>query len=174
MLIWINGTFGVGKTTTSKLVAEQTGWRLFDPEHVGYLLAANLRDLTFDDFQDLAPWRTLVPKVINEIKGFTDASVMVAVQTVLVEDYWAELGDGFRQFELPVHHVVLDCDEGELRRRIETDEIEAQALDWRLDHIARFEAAGPWLTEAADIVIDTTNLTPAEVAKAVVGSVSLR
>jgi broad-specificity NMP kinase len=33
MLVWINGTFGVGKTTTAKALTDRLpGHRLFDPE----------------------------------------------------------------------------------------------------------------------------------------------
>ena len=69
---------------------------------------------------------------------------------------------------LPVFHVALDCDEGELRRRIETDEIENEAMEWRLDHIGRFQEARSWLAEAADLVLDTTNLTPESAAATIV------
>lgn len=168
MLVWINGTFGVGKTTTGNLVAAETQWRLFDPEHVGYLLAANLKDLEFDDFQDLPPWRTLVPVVADQLRRFTGCAAMVAVQTVLVEDYWNELRQGLAEHDLPVFHVVLDCQETELRRRIDTDEVESQARQWRLDHIENFHRAMPWLTRSADLVIDTTDLTPDDVARRVV------
>ena len=168
MIVWINGTFGVGKTTTANAVLEQTGWRIFDPEHVGYLLAGNLKDLEFDDFQDLPPWRNLVPAVAEEIYRYTNPKAMLAVQTVFVESYWGELMKGLTERGLPVLHVVLDCDEAELRRRIETDEVESQALEWRLDHITRFEAARPWLTQSADLVLDTTTLKPESAAKAIV------
>ena len=94
MIIWINGTFGVGKTTTANALLKGSSWRLFDPEHVGFLLAGNLRDLEFDDFQDLPPWRELVPAVADEIYRFTGPEGMVAVQTVLVADYWDELVRG--------------------------------------------------------------------------------
>lgn len=53
-IIWINGTFGAGKTTTAgKLVELTDRTRLFDPEHVGYMLSANLSDQQFTDFHDL-------------------------------------------------------------------------------------------------------------------------
>ena len=138
MIVWINGPFGVGKTSTANAISEQTGWRLFDPEHVGYLLAANLRDLEFDDFQDLPPWRSLVPAVVDEIYRYTNPTAIIGVQTVLVERYWSELADGLAQRGLSVLHVVLDCEEAELRHRIENDEIESEALEWRLDHLAAF------------------------------------
>jgi len=56
VIIWLNGTFGVGKTTTAaQLVGDLPDARLFDPEYVGYLVAEHLRDHQFTDFQQLAP-----------------------------------------------------------------------------------------------------------------------
>ncbi|MEM8924228.1 MAG: AAA family ATPase [Actinomycetota bacterium] len=167
MIVWINGTFGVGKTTTAQAVRDATGWRLFDPEHVGYFLAGHFRDQEIADFQDLPPWRALVPAVAEEILRHTGHDAMLAVQTVLVEDYWRELAAGFAGRGIPVHHVVLDCAEAELRRRIETDEIETQARQWRLDHLTHYAEAQRWLATAADLVIDTSSLSVAEVAAAV-------
>lgn len=141
MIIWINGPFGVGKTTTARLASELSGWRVFDPEHVGYLLAGNLRDRDFDDFQDLPPWRRLVPVVADEIFRYTDSNAMLAVQTVLVEAYWSELLAGLSKRGLSVFHVVLDAAEDVLRGRIETDEEEQQAVQWRLNHLARYQPA---------------------------------
>ena len=44
-MIWINGTFGVGKTTTAEaLVEAEPALRLFDPEAVGYMLMHVLKD----------------------------------------------------------------------------------------------------------------------------------
>lgn len=172
MLVWLNGTFGVGKTTTAEALDQRTEWRLFDPEHVGYLLQSNLRDVEHDDFQDLAPWRSLVPIVAAEIQRFTANPAMVAVQTVLRQEYWTELEQGFGRQGLPVFHVVLDCERQELTRRIEHDEVEATAKDWRLDHLDRFDQARPWLTEAADLVVDTTEAAPDEVAVQITDAVT--
>lgn len=171
-ILWLNGTFGVGKTATAgRLTALAPELRLFDPEHVGYLLAANLKDLKFDDFQELAPWRTLVPVVANELVNFTGQR-LVAVQTVLVEDYWRELRSGLDDFGLSVFHVVLDCDRPTLEARIRADEVESGALDWRLDHIATFADAKPWMTSRADLVVDTGNLTPDQVATTILDAMT--
>lgn len=52
MMIWINGPFGVGKTTAGKsVVAAQPAFRLFDPEAVGYMLMHSMKDQTFDNFR---------------------------------------------------------------------------------------------------------------------------
>ncbi|MCP5029293.1 MAG: AAA family ATPase [Actinomycetia bacterium] len=159
MIVWLNGAFGVGKTTAAQVVCDQAGWRLFDPDQVGSMIAANLSDLEFRDFQDLRPWRRLVPAVAEEIQRYTNTP-LVAVQTVLVEDYWAELAADFEQREMPVVHVVLDCGTEELRRRIESDEVEGQAKQWRLDRLAEFGRARDWLTRSADVALDTTQSRP--------------
>ncbi len=45
MIVWLNGTFGAGKTTTAaELQTLMPGARVFDPETVGYMLMANLAD----------------------------------------------------------------------------------------------------------------------------------
>ncbi len=71
---------------------------------------------------------------------------------------------------LPVFHVVLTCDEDELKRRIEGDEVEAQARDWRIDHIAKFQEARVWMARSADLVIDTTSTAPSAVARQIVAA----
>jgi hypothetical protein len=68
VLVWINGPFGVGKTTAAQQIRERDArWRIFEPESVGYMLRANLAEVTLDDFQDLPAWRTLVPVVAHEL-----------------------------------------------------------------------------------------------------------
>ena len=164
MIIWLNGTFGAGKTTTARQLATRLGnSRVFDPELVGYLLAAALDDHEFRDFQDLPPWRQLVPVVTASIAGFTGQH-LIAVQTVLREDYWQELSQGLARTQLDLLHVLLHVDADELARRIEADEREASARQWRLDHVGDYQRAQPWLRATADLVIDTTRLPVAEVA----------
>ena len=62
-----------------------------------------------------------------------------------------------------VVHIVLDADEGTLRNRIENDEVELSGRQWRLDHIAKYAAARKWMTEDADLVIDTSSLEAGDV-----------
>lgn len=61
MIIWLNGTFGAGKTTTAAaLIPMLGGFPVFDPETVGYMLAPNVADLRVSDFQHWPAWRPLV------------------------------------------------------------------------------------------------------------------
>ena len=49
-VLWLNGTFGVGKTTTARLVVERAaGVRVYDPERV--LLRHHPPDVEVTDVQ---------------------------------------------------------------------------------------------------------------------------
>lgn len=157
MLLWINGTFGAGKTTTAHAVrAAEPAWRTFDPEWVGYLLREHLRDIPVDDFQDIASWRRLVPTVAAAIRDESRTPDLMAVQTVLRQDYWTEIRSGLESVGFEVFHVLLDADEDSLRARIAADDVERDAAQWRLDHLAAYAIARPWMTAASDLVVDTT------------------
>ena len=171
MIIWLNGTFGVGKTTTGQaLVEARPALRLFDPEQVGYMLMNSLKDQTFGDFQDLPAWRALVPATALEIRRHTGQD-LVAVQTVLREDYWAELKASFNELDEQVVHVVLDADAVTLRNRIENDQIELSARRWRLDHLETYTASRTWMIKEADLVIDTPRLAVGDVVSRIAEAV---
>src|SRR5690625_1288700 len=94
MIIWVNGAFGVGKTTAVRaLLSSLHGWRMFDPEEVGFMVRALLPDLVGSDFQDLPPWRSLVPVIAGEVREVTGQG-LIAVQSVLnqrSEEHTSEL-----------------------------------------------------------------------------------
>ncbi len=167
MIIWLNGTFGVGKTTTARhLVQAHPGLRLFDPEPVGYMVAKNLSDHPVADFQHHESWRRLTPLVADELVRATGQD-LVAVQTVLHEPYWDELATGLLARGHEVVHVVLEADAAEVRRRIDTDAVEVTARAWRHEHLAAYEGVREWLVRRADLVVDTSNLDVSGVASEV-------
>jgi hypothetical protein len=151
-------------------------FRPFDPEWVGYMLRANLTDRSLGgDFQNLSAWRRLVPIVAREVCDFAGGELVVA-QTVLVEQYWTELRTGLAQRGFDVFHVVLDVEPEALRSRIETDleNASTEARTWRLEHVAAFETNRDWMVNAADLVLDTTSLSPVDAAGAVLGAARAR
>ena len=131
MIIWLNGAFGAGKTMTARQLASRlANARQFDPELVGYLLMSALGDHEFKDFQDLPPWRELVPVFTEKIAGFTGQH-LIAVQTIMREDYWRELIQGFQRSPPDIFHVLLHVDSDVLAERIQADAVEAKACQWR-------------------------------------------
>ena len=74
MVIFINGSFGVGKTTVARLVAQRLPRStLFDPEPIGVVLmrlsALGPRGKSVDDFQDLRLWRAASIRLIRFLLG---------------------------------------------------------------------------------------------------------
>ncbi len=116
MIVWLNGTHGAGKTTTSALVRELIpDSRVFDAEKVGETLMDIKPGLpATDNFQHWPPWRPLVVETARRILDYTGGSLMMPV-TVLVERYWREISSGLVQHDIPVRHFVLHGRQ-ELRR----------------------------------------------------------
>ncbi|MFJ2770865.1 AAA family ATPase [Streptomyces sp. NPDC087300] len=171
MIIWLNGTFGAGKTTTAhELTALLPESRIFDAEQVGYMLR-HVPGLAQGDFQDLKPWRGLVVATASQLLDHLGGTLVVP-QTVLLHPYWQEIHEGLLAAGIPVHHFVLHADRATLARRIATDmkPDSIPARRWRRDHLTLYEEALPWLREAAR-VIDTTELPPALVAQRIATAV---
>jgi hypothetical protein len=93
VIVWINGTHGAGKTTTSALVQQLIpDSRVFDAEKVG----ATLMDITpglpeTDNFQHWPPWRQLTVETARRILDYTGGTLVMPT-TVLVEQYWRRGG----------------------------------------------------------------------------------
>jgi hypothetical protein len=162
----------VGKSTVARKIVERApGWRMFDPEFVGYMLKTQLADQPFSDFQDWPAWRQLVGPTAAAVAQQT-AQSLVVVQTVTSEKYWSELLRSMTDHDLNVTHVVLDCEPKELRRRVELDEVETGARQWRLDHVDSFVAAREWLRNRANQVIDTTHMDIDEIVGSILANVA--
>jgi hypothetical protein len=164
VIVWLNGTHGVGKTTTSALVQQLVpGSRVLDAEKVGEVLMDIRPGLpATDNFQHWAPWRPLVVETARRVLDFT-GGILVMPMTVLVEQYWSEIRDGLAAHSIPVRHFVLHADRATLERRIENDAVLGPSSFRRAHLDAYAEAAASWLGREADM-IDTVGRTPAQVA----------
>ncbi|MFI5533823.1 NUDIX domain-containing protein [Kitasatospora sp. NPDC051853] len=174
MIVWVNGTFGAGKTSACReLVGLLPGSVLYDPELVGYGLRHILppdRMATVSDFQDLAAWRRLVPEVAAALLAEVPGPLVVPM-TLLREDYRDEIFGGLAARGLAVHHLVLDADETILRERIAAREecpedpaASARVRSWCEEHLPQYRAARRWLSRDAQLV-DTGGLTPRQTAE---------
>lgn len=171
MIVWLNGTFGVGKTATAAALCKKwVGSRVFDPEEVGYSIVRNLPDYPISDFQDLEPWRRLTVCTIDEVSRFTGQH-LIAVQSVMRFEYWSELKAGLRERGHEVFHVLLETDNEHLRERIDSDEREKAAREWRLKQMERFVEERSWMTAEADLVVVNTSLSPEEVSDLIIGAI---
>lgn len=162
MIVWLNGTHGAGKTTTSALLQQLIpDSRVFDAEKVGETLMDVRPGLPeADNFQNWPPWRPLVVETARRILDYTGGTLVMPM-TVLVEQYWREISEGLALHAIPVRHFVLHADQGVLRRRIEGDTVLGPS-SFRLSYLDPYaDAFRDWLHDEAE-VIDTTDLTPAQ------------
>lgn len=172
VIVWLNGTHGVGKTTTSALLQQLIAdSRVFDAEKVGETLMDIRPGLPeTDNFQHWPPWRSLVVDTARRILDYTGGTLVMPM-TVLVEQYWREISDGLAYHAIPVRHFLLHADQDTLRRRIEGDTVLGPS-DFRLRYLGPYaEAFRTWLHDEAE-VIDTTDLTPAQAALRIAADVN--
>jgi broad-specificity NMP kinase len=170
MIVLINGAFGVGKSTVSRLLWQRVkGSRIYDPEWAGSVLmrlpaVLKLRGSGSDDFQDLEVWRWSV------VRGTRLARVL-ARETVIVpmafsrRDHFDEIVKGIRRFD---HDVKVFC----LKASLATIRERLQHRGERFDH-----RSGEWVIRNAQACIeahrdphfgepiDTEGISAAEVAK---------
>ncbi|MBD0710360.1 MULTISPECIES: NUDIX hydrolase [unclassified Streptomyces] len=173
MIVWLNGAFGAGKTSTAReLVDLIPNSTLYDPEATGGSLRALLpakRLAEVEDYQDLPMWRRLVvdtaAALLAEVGG-----VLVVPMTLLRQEYRDEIFGGLAARRIDVRHVLLASEETILRRRIEDradygdPETDARVRDWCHAHLAPYREALGWL--AADAyTVDTSALSASETAR---------
>ncbi|WP_405595782.1 NUDIX domain-containing protein [Streptomyces sp. NBC_01410] len=179
MIVWINGAFGAGKTSTARelidLIPNST---LYDPELIGGQLRHLLpqkRLAEVSDYQDLPIWRRLVvdtaAALLSELGG-----VLVVPMTLLRQEYRDEIFGGLASRRIPVRHVLLRPDETILRERIATREepdipdADQRVRQWAYDHIEPYLAALDWIGGDAH-VIDTSRLDPLQTARRIAAAV---
>lgn len=172
-MIWLNGTFGAGKTSTAEQLLQRIpDSRLYDPEEIGTLLHRLLPETADDDFQDIPAWRHLVAETAVVLHAHTGAQ-LITPMTLLHQKYASEIFDAVTAHGLPLTHILLHADTNELRVRITGHDMfpkdpqrNERVQAWRLDHLSDYAEALGWLQESAH-VIDTTHLTPSQTADAV-------
>nr|WP_206323807.1 NUDIX domain-containing protein [Streptomyces sp. HNM0574] len=174
-MVWLNGAFGAGKTTTAhELLDLLPGSTLYDPE----LLGAGLRQMLpkerlgeVDDVTELPSWRRLVADtaaaLLTEVPG-----PLIAPMTLLRRDFRDEIFGTLAARRIPVRHLLLHADETILRRRIgQRADREGESGRHRcLELIPAYRDALEWIGPEAH-VIDTTRLTPRQTAERIAEAV---
>ncbi len=176
MIVWLNGAFGAGKTSTAReLVGLIPASILYDPELIGHGLLSMLPAKRLDevsDYQQLPSWRKLVVDAAAAL--LMDArGPLVVPMTLLSQEYRDEIFGALAARGIPVLHVLLHSEETILRERLkrreetaEDQETAASAREWRLERLDDYNAALPWLTDDAHL-IDTSALSPRQAAERV-------
>jgi shikimate kinase len=151
MIIWLNGAFGVGKTTVGKeLVSLLPEGKLSDPERIGYIMRRTF--WRHVDYQDVPLWRRLTTRQVTRAGRRGTA---VVAMTVIRPDVFSEVTAGARVF-------LLTASRSTLEDRIARS---SEAREWRKTNLDRcIEAFG---STALGAPIDTDKRTPGEIAQVI-------
>jgi hypothetical protein len=123
MIVLINGSFGVGKTTVAYGLRDAlSGSVVYDPEWVGFMLMRlpdwlSVRGSGTDDFQDLAMWRRSVVAGTRLARAVASGPVIVPMAFTRL-DYFTEIISGIRQFEPLVKAYCLRASVSTIQRRL--------------------------------------------------------
>ncbi|MBP2476889.1 hypothetical protein JOF53_005761 [Crossiella equi] len=172
MLLWLNGTFGAGKTQVAHEIQRRLpGSHIADPELLGYGLHRMLprRVRLQEDFQDLPLWRSGTREMLGTVARRVRGTVLVPM-TLVNPQYFEEVVGGLRADGHEVGHYTLvvpsrDVLLRRLRSRGETRN------SWAAAQYERCAAAlaDPLFGEH----LDTEGLTVAQVAELVAGKAGL-
>jgi hypothetical protein len=118
VLLWINGPFGGGKTTTAYELHRRLDQSIVcDPEHLGYGLHRMLPSDLRTNFQSFAAWRQGVHEVLDLVARKSAGPVIVPM-TVINPGYFDQTVGRLRQDGHDVRHFSLLADRGTVLRRL--------------------------------------------------------
>jgi hypothetical protein len=107
VIIWINGLFGSGKSTTARLLADRLdGARIVDPEQIGFGLPTwhgNGGEL--DDIQHDPRWRGLTKDAVVAVEEAVGTAVVP--MTLFIPEYFEEVVGDLRRAGHELHHFTL-------------------------------------------------------------------
>ena len=149
--IWLNGAFGVGKTTVAEFLVERIdGATLSDPEVIGEMLRELLpAPWQEDDWQDISLWRKLTREAIAGLVDEGRAPLVVPM-TLVRPDYFDEIVGGLRRSGVDVRHFALVARSETLLARLGARDAESNkwARDGVVDCVASL--ADPRFAEHVD------------------------
>jgi hypothetical protein len=119
VIVWINGPFGVGKSTVAATLSDR--WpeaTVFDPEYLGFMLRNwHPPGAAVDDFQDLSVWRRLVVETASGLLRDFRRPLIVPM-TLLRREYFDEIVGTLRDQGVDVRHFCLVAGRDEVVRRV--------------------------------------------------------
>jgi hypothetical protein len=139
MILFINGPFGVGKTTVARLlvqiVRKMPRAMLYDPEVVGAVLRTIVGPFKqVKDYQDCGLWRRLVvggARLLRAVSGRT----LVIPMTVYRRNAFDPIVAGLRRADPDLSCFRLTAPQDVLMDRISSDTGAREACSWQTSHV---------------------------------------
>lgn len=134
MIILINGSFGVGKSTIAKLLRDALpGSAIYDPEWVGFILMRagkwfRIPGSGTDDFQDIHLWRRSVATGTMLIDRFVSGPIIVPM-TFSCREYLDEVLTSLRLRGSELSLFCLRASLATIERRLEKRRLDLDSKD---------------------------------------------
>lgn len=120
MIIWINGCFGVGKTSISEKLHEQIKDSfIYDPEIAGQFIWGNSPKCIArkGDFQDIPMWRDINYQMLKHI--YNNYSGMIIVPMTLVnKEYYNQIVGKLTIDGACIKHFILTAQKSTILKRL--------------------------------------------------------
>ena len=168
MIYWLNGSYGVGKSTVAECLKNRLPKaHIYDAEAVGNAVRDNFPEECKYSviFEGYTLWREVNYKLLKEIGERYDGDIIIPMTLVLKESY-EEIIKKLEESGVQVRYIVLDADRKTIHDRI----------------IARGEKEGCWCMQNIDMClealendphavhIDTQNKSPERITDEILGS----
>jgi len=126
MILWINGAFGAGKTTTAFALHKRIKNSIvYDPENAGYFMWKNSSNiLRKGDFQDYELWREMNYKMLKLISENFDGIIIVPM-TLANPQYHEEIIGRLTNDGIEIKHFILYLDKETIIKRLSRREFKS-------------------------------------------------
>ena len=169
-VIWLNGAFGVGKTTVARALASRLPDALIlDPEDIGRMLRKIVAaDPRTSDFQDIPSWRRLTVATIESVLRDHPGPLVVPM-TIVDPIYFDETVGRLRRSDITLHHFTLAASPTVIRRRLLCRVAVPWATWWALRRVER--CANALRSPVFATHVDTENRSVADIVTTILGDV---
>lgn len=167
MIIWINGSFGVGKTSTAELLKKELDNSImYDPEEIGGFLS-NMFEHEKDDFQDYELWRTLNSDILKYMCSIYE--IVIVPMTITNKQYYDEIVNKLEVSGIKLNHFILCASKENIINRLDS---RGNSTEWAYNQVDKcinaFES-----NKFKCKKINTDNMTVSDVVKTIVDSIQL-
>jgi len=137
MIVMLNGSFGIGKTTVAKLLRDALkGSAIYDPEWAGIVMMrlpkwVELKGSGTEDFQNIGLWRRSAVAGVRLFRLFASGPVIVPM-TFSHRAYFDEVVMGFRRLDPDLRVFCLKASLPTVKQRlvVRGTGIEGPGAEW--------------------------------------------
>ncbi|MEA4824733.1 MAG: AAA family ATPase [Clostridiaceae bacterium] len=120
MIIWINGAFGVGKTSVAENLSKKLqNSYIYDPENAGGFIWNNTPASMSrkGDFQDIPLWRIINRHMLSYIIKCSDVDLIIPM-TMVNKAYYNEIINDVSEAKLTIWHFILTAPRDTIVKRL--------------------------------------------------------